>query len=465
MEQAPETQAKQNLEFSLRQNDIRALICYAAAATVFVNMDFSSWANISIVESFIALSILVYTSATYIWLKKKSHSDRKDRYFDIIMTIDAAVIGVVLSYSNFSLLPTVLFVTMVQFNSLINGGLKKWGIDNVALIAGMAIAFIFRKPNFVFEDKFEISAVSLIGIFTYFCAYALYAHTRMNKLIGMTKQLEDEKVSYKLRAYKLSRYLSPTVWKAINEGREDMLKTERKRVTVFFSDIRGFSSMSEELESETLTDILNTYLTEMSNIVNKYGGTIDKFMGDAIMVLFGDSESEGLKRDAMRCLSMAIDMRRKMKELQTRWYNQGIKNPLSIRMGINTGYCSVGSYGTSHYMDYTVLGTHVNLASRLETAAKPGEILISHETWSLVKDSIMCRDKGNIKVKGFTHPVKVYEVVDFRKDLGKDQSYFECNAEGFSMHMDLDKIRNYDKNAVLTQLKSALVKLKDKNIS
>lgn len=465
MEQAPQTQDKQNLEFSLRQNDIRALICYAAAATVFVNMDFSAWSSISVVESFIALSILVYTSATYIWLKKKSHSDRKDRYFDVVMTIDAAVIGVVLSYSNFSLLPTVLFVTMVQFNSLINGGLKKWGIDNIALIAGMALTFIVKKPNFVFEDKFEISAVSLIGIFTYFCAYALYAHNRMNKLLALTRSLEEEKVSYKLRAYKLSRYLSPTVWKAINEGREDMLKTERKRVTVFFSDIRGFSSMSEELESETLTDILNTYLTEMSNIVNKYGGTIDKFMGDAIMVLFGDSESEGLKRDAMRCLSMAIDMRRKMKELQTRWYNQGVKNPLSIRMGINTGYCSVGSYGTSHYMDYTVLGTHVNLASRLETAAKPGEILISHETWSLVKDSIMCRDKGNIKVKGFTHPVKVYEVVDFRKDLGKDQSYFECNAEGFSMHLDLDKIRNYDKNTVLNQLKDALLKLKDKHIS
>src|SRR5690606_29169788 len=111
--------------------------------------------------------------------------------------------------------------------------------------------------------------------------------------------------------------------------------------------------------------------------------------------------------------------------------------------------CTVGSFGTSHYMDYTVLGTHVNLASRLETAADPGEILISHETWSLIKDVIMCRDKGEITAKGFSHPIKVYQVVDFRKDLGKHQSYFEENLEGFSMHMDLEKIKNYDREKVI----------------
>ena len=268
-----------------------------------------------------------------------------------------------------------------------------------------------------------------------------------------------------MRTYKLARYLTPTVWRAVNEGREKSLSTERKRVTVFFSDIMGFSSLSEELEAESLTDLLNSYLTEMAKIATKHKGTIDKFMGDAIMVIFGDSKSEGLKIDCLRCLAMSIEMRKKMKELQTKWYNQGIKKPLQIRMGINTGYCTVGSFGTSHYMDYTVLGTHVNLASRLESAADPGEILVSHETWSLVKDVVMCRDKGEIKAKGFSHPIKVYQVVDFRKDLGKNQSYFEQNTEGFSMHMDLEKIRNYDKERVIRFLQDAAERLNDKVIT
>src|SRR5690625_2125344 len=109
--------------------------------------------------------------------------------------------------------------------------------------------------------------------------------------------------------------------------------------------------------------------------------------------------------------------------------------------------------------------THVNLASRLESAAEPDEILISHETWSLVKDAIMCRDKGEITVKGMTHPVKVYQVVDFRKDLGKNQSYFEDRAEGFIMYLDLEKVRNYEKGKVIRALETAAEKLRDKVIT
>ena len=133
-------------------------------------------------------------------------------------------------------------------------------------------------------------------------------------------------------------------------------------------------------------------------------------------------------------------------------------------MGINTGYCTVGSFGTSHYMDYTVLGTQANIASRLESAAEPGEILISHETWSLVKDVVMCRDQGEITVKGSSHPVRIYQVVDFRKDLGKGQTWFEENASGFSMHMDLEKIRNYDRTRISELLKSALERLKNQQV-
>jgi len=447
-------------DFSLRQHDIRALICLAASGTVLAQI---RWQDIDWLMVTITAGVFLYTFISYWFIKRRAINQNKA--FDRFMTADAAMIGVVLSFSDFNLLPTILFITMVQFNSLINGGIRKWAIDNTAMIAGIILSFFVRQPQWVFSDKLEISSISLIGIFTYFCAYALYAHKKIRKMEMHIKKLSNEHTLYKLRTYKLSRYLTPTVWKAINEGREKSLTTERKRITIFFSDIQGFSALSEELEAETLTELLNSYLTEMARIATKHKGTIDKFMGDAVMVIFGDSQSEGIKTDCLRAVSMAIEMRKKMKELQQRWFNQGIKKPLLIRMGINTGFCTVGSFGTSHYMDYTVLGTHVNLASRLESAAEPGEILISHESWALVKDIVLCRDKGEITVKGFSNPVRVHQVIDFRKDLGKDQSWFEDNTDGFSMHLDLEKIRNYDKERVLEALQKAADRLREKIIN
>lgn len=446
-------------ELSLRQHDIRALICFAAAGTAVTHVN---WPDIDWLLFGAGVFVAAYTVISYFLIKRRVLSQHKA--FDRFMMIDAAIVGMVLSLTNFSVMPTIMFVTMVQFNSLINGGIKKWVLDTAALAAGIGVSLVLRVPELNFESRLEVSSVSLVGIFLYFCAYALYAYNRMRRLNEQVQRLSSEHTLYKLKTYKLARYLPPTVWKAISEGREQSLTTERKRVTVFFSDIQGFSTLAEELEAETLTELLNSYLTEMARIAAKHKGTIDKFMGDAIMVIFGDAQSEGMKMDCLRCVSMAIEMRKKMGELQTRWYNQGIKKPMLIRMGINTGYCTVGSFGTSHYMDYTVLGTHANIASRLESAAEPGEILISHETWSLVKDVVMCRDQGEINVKGLTHPVRIYQVVDFRKDLGKGQTWFEENMTGFSMHMDLEKIRNYDKDRVVEMLLKAANRLKGKSI-
>lgn len=458
MSDASGKKSEDTQDFSLRQHDIRALICLAAAGTVLAQI---KWQQIDWLMVGITASVFLYTFISYWFIKRRAINQNKA--FDRFMTVDAAVIGVVLSFSDFNLLPTILFITMVQFNSLINGGIRKWAIDNTAMIVGIVLSFFAREPQWVFSDKLEISSISLIGIFTYFCAYALYAHKKILKMEMHIKKLSNELTMNKLLAYKLSRYVTPTVWKAINDGRERALTTQRKRITVFFSDIEGFSGLAEELDDKVLTDLLNTYLEEMARIATKHKGTIDKFIGDALMVIFGDSQSEGVKADCLRAVSMAIEMRKKMKELQHRWYNQGIKQPLRIRMGINTGFCTVGTFGTSGYRDYTVLGANVNLASRLEAAADPGEILLSHESYALVKDVIICRDKGEITFKGLTER-KVYQVVDFRKDLGKDQSWFEDNTDGFSMHLDLEKIRNYDKERILETLHKAADRLREKII-
>lgn len=267
-----------------------------------------------------------------------------------------------------------------------------------------------------------------------------------------------------MKMWKLSRYVSPQIWRTIFSGREVKLETNRKRLTVFFSDITGFTELSERMEAEDMTDMLNHYLNEMSQIIHKYGGTIDKFIGDAIMVFFGDPTTRGAQADCLACVSMAIEMKKHMRIMRQHWLSQGIETPLEIRMGINTGYCTVGNFGTEQRLDYTVLGTEVNLASRLETAAPPGEILISHETYSLIRDVILCDDKGAVTLKGFSQPIRVYSVVDFRKNVGDKQAYFEQRADGFSMFLDLDKVKNYDKDRVLKALLTAAQRLKNKVI-
>lgn len=447
-------------ESPLQQYYFRTLICFATAGTL---ASLANWSNISLLHALTILGLLLYAYGTYFFTHKQP-TETLAKTSRWLSYVDAGLIGMVLGFINFSILPCVLFLTMIQFNALISGGVRKLMEDNTAFAVGVLVSFVFHSPQLVLSTNIEISVASLIGIATYFLVYAIYMHQRFHKLSLSQKQLENEQKWHKIRAYKLSRYLPPTVWKAINQGKDETLQAERKKLSVFFSDIKDFSQLAEEIEAEALNELLNHYLTEMSKIVTQHGGTIDKFMGDAIMVLFGDSNSQGVKADCVRCVSMAIAMKKKMRSLQLEWFNQGIKKPLQIRMGINTGYCTVGTFGTSSHLDYTVLGTQVNLASRLESAAEPDEILISHETWSLTKDLVMCRDKGEIHVKGFALPVKVYQVADFRKDLGKNQSYFEDRAEGFSMYLDLDKIRNYDKEKVIDSLEKAAERLRDKVI-
>jgi hypothetical protein len=149
----------------------------------------------------------------------------------------------------------------------------------------------------------------------------------------------------------------------------------------------------------------------MAKIAIKWGGTIDKFVGDAIMVFFGDPEYTNDTDHAVRAVRMSLEMLERMKELRNEWADRGIERPLHVRIGINTGYCTIGNFGSENRMDYTIIGGNVNLASRLETSAEPDSILVSHETWSLVKNDIDCVYMGEIQPKGIAHPVRTYKVL------------------------------------------------------
>ncbi|SDK29350.1 adenylate/guanylate cyclase domain-containing protein [Microbulbifer yueqingensis] len=459
----PEITPGRSLE-SLYPLYFRTLICFASAGTLVNAVNWSSqWQGDDWLLAGMAVVLLVYTGVAF-YIARQSSPGSEDLVNRWLSFFDSALVGIVLALVDFSLLPTMLFVTMIQFNSLTQGGGRRWFEHNTGLLVGVAIGYLLHRPALVINADLNISAASLISVFTYFCIYAFYTHTQLDQLKRANRSLTAEQHVSKMRTYKLSKYLPQRLWRAVTTGREEELVTERKLLTVFFSDIKDFSQLTEELEADTLTQLLNSYLSEMARIAGQYGGTIDKFIGDAVMVVFGDDESKGPKSDALRCVAMALAMRKRVREMKQEWYNKGIARPLQVRMGINTGYCTVGIFGTANHQSYTVMGTHVNLAARLEGAAQPGEILISHETWALIKQSVMCRDKGHVTVKGFSTPVKVYQVTDLRKNLGGQQSYLEDHAPGFSIHMDLDKIRNYDKDKVLQALEKAVQTLKSKVI-
>ena len=174
---------------------------------------------------------------------------------------------------------------------------------------------------------------------------------------------------------KLSKYFSPQVYNSIFSGQLDVtINTSRKDLTVFFSDIKSFTTITEKLEPEVLTKLITSYLTAMTDIAIEYGGTVDKYIGDAIMIFFGDPNSKGKKSDAIACVSMALQMKKALRILRKGWEETGLSESLDVRMGIHSDVCTVGNFGSKDRLDYTVLGNGVNLASRLESSANSKSI-------------------------------------------------------------------------------------------
>lgn len=238
------------------------------------------------------------------------------------------------------------------------------------------------------------------------------------KLTEQNSKLEEQ-VKEQLAEIKkkdlLSRYLSPQIVQSVVSGTNDISfnSVERKNITIFFSDIRGFTSLSESMEPEETISLLNNYLEEMTKIIFKHNGTLDKFLGDGIMVLFGAPVS--MEDHAKRAVIMAVEMQERLAILQKKWISEGHK-ALSAGIGINTGFATTGNIGSENLMDYTAVGTQVNLASRLTGLAKSNDIIISHSTYGITSEIIESEEVGEETVKGISHPVKIYRVIGLKEN-------------------------------------------------
>lgn len=447
-------------ETSLPKHDyLTRVIGYSVATITILQGYWLDYFDSSVLS--IALISLLYPHVLYVLTRpfRKQHP-RATRHF--LIHLDALLCGVFLGYMHLPLELTVLYLIMINTSFIIVGSISAWIFCVISLVVGASVSmFLFSHEQIgPVPAPLFITVAALIGLQLAFMAYN--SNRQARDLKYLKKKFEGQVERFQALSYQVSKYVAPQIWESIFTGRRQVkLETQRKKLVIFFSDIVGFSALSDQIEAEALTDFLNQYLTEMSRIALRYGGTIDKFLGDGVMIFFGDPLSKGTKRDALACVSMAIEMRRHMVKLNQQWQELGMNSLLQVRMGINTGYCTVGNFGTESRMDYTIVGKEVNLASRLESTADPGEILISHETYSLIKDKILCRERGVTNVRGFREPVALYQVIDHRRQFGADPSFINKQGDGFSLYLDTDNIRNDEKEQLAEALEKAAETLRD----
>lgn len=257
----------------------------------------------------------------------------------------------------------------------------------------------------------------------------------------------------------LSRYLSPQVYRSIFEGRTRVeIQAQRKKLTVFFSDICGFTALTESMEAEDLSEVLNEYLDAMAQITLRYGGTLDKFIGDAILAFFGDPETRGTREDAVACVEMALAMRAAVASLNETWKRRGLSFPLQVRMGISSGFCTVGNFGSAERMDYTILGSQVNLASRLENAAQPGQILLAEETWELVRRAFSARAVEPLPVKGFHQPIQAWQLLGPARP-GENTADLRADLPGLRLELQPDQVPPAQRAEAIRLLQEGVARL------
>ena len=241
-------------------------------------------------------------------------------------------------------------------------------------------------------------------------AQLVEARAQLLELNSSLQQKVEAQLLELERHRELRRYLPPKIAERIlKDGTEFGRNLQRKFMTIVFSDIRNFSSITDSLEPEEIVQLLNEYHSEMIEIVHNYGGTLNKIMGDGLVIFFGDPVD--MDDHAHRAVHMAIEMQRRVKRLRKHWQSYG--HDLGIGIGINTGYMTVGNIGSEAHKEYTVIGNQVNIAARLEQMAGAGQILATQRTLSQLNGAVQAEPMGEIEVKGIHSPIKIYKIPVF----------------------------------------------------
>lgn len=293
--------------------------------------------------------------------------------------------------------------------------------QRLVVTLGSAVLFL---AVFVFYDTVPAIIFMILFLIAYFLAYNLALNhlifINLASVIITAPVAKMYSFAY-LRIFKenrnkkienvLSKYISKDIKNKILKSNIDIgLGGKRAEITVMFADIRGFTSLSETMKAEDVSQLLNEYFTELEPVITKYNGVINKFIGDAVLVIFGDPEQD--KHHAKNAVKCAYELRKKVKEIKERWVQEG-KPKIDIGIGINTGEAFIGNVGTKNRFEYTVIGDTVNIASRIEDYNKiyKTHVLISENTYSKISDIVDVIKIREVSIKGKRHKINIYEVL------------------------------------------------------
>jgi len=373
-----------------------------------------------------------------------------DNFKNKIVIVGAAAIGIYdLRVTPFSVVYPGVEIHATVIDNILNRNFLRQSVftslmDVCAIIVfGLIVGIVIPRVNAVrgiILSLFIVTAfiVTNAFIFSHFNIWLNVIYpvlTMITIYLGITifRYITEEREKKKIRGA-FQHYLTASV---INEMLKDPSKLklggDKKDLTVLFSDIRGFTTISEKLTPEELVHLLNEYLTAMTNVVFKYDGLLDKYIGDAVMAVFGAPLNQ--PDHALRACKTALGMMEELKRLQKKWAEEG-KPVLDIGIGINSGDMVVGNMGSDMRFDYTVMGDMVNLGSRLEGINKEygTNIVISEYTHDDVKDVLFCRELDSVIVKGKKLPVKIFELLGERKDAEKWEKAVSLFEEGLSKY-------------------------------
>jgi class 3 adenylate cyclase len=266
-------------------------------------------------------------------------------------------------------------------------------------VAGPDVTFATAVPYYTFA----LSAVPMVIGAAVVGESLLRAKYVDEQVIGQQQaQLAD---AHRL----IRRYAPPAVADAIDHGEGTSVDApQRRRVTVLFSDVVGFTDLADRLDPEGLTQVVNEYLAALAEIIERHRGTLNEFAGDGVMAIFGAPIELDPEEQVGAAVAAAREIHSVLPELNRTWMKLGVDRELQTRIGINTGVLSVGSFGSEGRATYTGIGLQTNIAARIQSQCEPGGTLLSHSSWQLVKDTVACESRGEVTVKGVHFPIAVF---------------------------------------------------------
>ena len=271
-------------------------------------------------------------------------------------------------------------------------------------------------PAFAARDiDAQRSAPWALAMLLIFLGSSLYAFL-LSVLTVIARNRQDERLA--MAHQMIRRYAPAQVADEILSGAYvDGAPAERRKLTIFFSDIVGFTTTSDQLDPEDLSALLDDYLDEMAQVAERHDTSINQFLGDGILVFFGAPQEMPIEEGGLKAVRMALEMQDRIAQMGERWRRRGVPIPLSARIGIHTGFASVGDFGSQGRKVYTAIGMQVNVTARIQAQCDPGKILLSDATHGLIADRVETIDKGALNVKGVHYPVPVHEVVRLVPDF------------------------------------------------